>query len=88
MSTATSTRTGTARITRIFNAPAKAVWKAWTDEATFKKWWGPEGFTCPTAELDVREGEKSLMAMHEEKTGKTTWSTCTYRTLQPGDSRW
>jgi uncharacterized protein YndB with AHSA1/START domain len=83
MSTATSTTTDTARIVRVFKAPVKAVWKAWTDEATFKKWWGPRGFSCPSAKLDVRDGAKSVMAMHEEKTGKTTWSTFTYHEVMP-----
>jgi uncharacterized protein YndB with AHSA1/START domain len=39
-------------ITRIFNAPGKLVWKAWTEPEYVKHWWGPKGFTCPVAKID------------------------------------
>jgi uncharacterized protein YndB with AHSA1/START domain len=32
------------------------VFKAWTDAKHLAQWWGPEGFTNPVCELDVREG--------------------------------
>lgn len=43
-------------ITRTFDAPREAVWAAWTDPAKVAEWWGPEGFTVPHCELDVRPG--------------------------------
>jgi uncharacterized protein YndB with AHSA1/START domain len=43
-------------ITRIFDAPREAVWKAWTDPKQVSQWWGPRGFTAPVVELDVRPG--------------------------------
>lgn len=43
-------------IVRRFKAPREVVWRAFTDAATFQKWWGPQGFTCPSATLDVRVG--------------------------------
>ncbi len=43
-------------ITRIFNAPVKLVWKAWTDPGHMAHWWGPKGFTNPVCELDVKPG--------------------------------
>jgi len=36
-------------IERVFDAPKEMVWKAWTDPEMVKKWWGPEGFTAPSA---------------------------------------
>lgn len=43
-------------ITRIFDAPRSLVWKAWTDPKLMAQWWGPQGFTNPVCELDVRVG--------------------------------
>ena len=43
-------------ITRIFDAPQKAVFAAWTDPERLKHWWGPKDFTNPVCELDVRPG--------------------------------
>lgn len=31
-------------ITRVFNAPRKLVWRAWTELEHFMRWWGPKGF--------------------------------------------
>lgn len=42
--------------TRIFDAPRAVVFKAWTDPAQLKIWWGPKGFTNPLCEVDVRPG--------------------------------
>jgi len=43
-------------LTRIFNAPRKVVFKAWTDRDQFAEWWGPKYFTNPVCEIDVRVG--------------------------------
>lgn len=43
-------------ITRIFDAPRTALWKAWTEANRLARWWGPQGFTNPVCKLDVRTG--------------------------------
>jgi uncharacterized protein YndB with AHSA1/START domain len=43
-------------ITRVFDAPRDLVFKAWTDPRQMAQWWGPQGFTNPVCELDVRRG--------------------------------
>jgi uncharacterized protein YndB with AHSA1/START domain len=43
-------------ITRVFDAPRELVFKAWTDPTQMARWWGPNGFTNPVCELDVRVG--------------------------------
>ena len=43
-------------LTRILNAPRELVFKVWTEEKHFAKWWGPKDFTAPICELDVRVG--------------------------------
>ena len=82
MSTQAATRTGTVRITRTIAAPVEDVWRAWTEEAAFKKWWGPKDYTCPDAKLDVRVGGMSLMSM-QGKDGKKVWSTAAYTEVVP-----
>jgi len=43
-------------ITRVFDAPRELVFKAWTDTEHVAQWWGPNGFTNPVCEMDVRVG--------------------------------
>jgi uncharacterized protein YndB with AHSA1/START domain len=72
--------------TRIFDASVEQVWKAWTDAEMVKQWWGPQGFTCPVAKLDVREGGRSQVCMRapkEFKDGADMYSTWTYTKIVP-----
>ena len=48
---------------RELDAPPSVAWRSWTDPAILQRWWGPPGFTCPTAEMDVRVGGTSLVSM-------------------------
>jgi uncharacterized protein YndB with AHSA1/START domain len=48
---------------RDLDAPPEVAWRAWTDSAVLRRWWGPTGFICPTADLDVRVGGRSLVSM-------------------------
>jgi uncharacterized protein YndB with AHSA1/START domain/ketosteroid isomerase-like protein len=43
-------------ITRIFEAPPDAVFRAWTDPALARTWWSPRGFTTVSCEMDARPG--------------------------------
>ena len=43
-------------IARVFAAPRALVFKAWTEPARAKRWWGPAGFTIQSCEMDVRPG--------------------------------
>lgn len=43
-------------ITRIFDAPREMVFRAWTEVEQLAQWWGPEGFTNPACQIDVRPG--------------------------------
>jgi uncharacterized protein YndB with AHSA1/START domain len=69
-------------ITRMFNAPRKLVWKAWTDPELFKKWWGPKDFSCTVARMDFRVGGKYLYNMLSAD-GQQYWSTGTYIEIIP-----
>jgi uncharacterized protein YndB with AHSA1/START domain len=50
--------------TRVFDAPRELVWKAWTQPEHIAKWWGPNGFTTTTYEMDVRPGGVWRHVMH------------------------
>jgi len=52
------------RITRIYDAPVKAVWDAWTDPKQVARWWGPRGFTLTTHSRDFRAGGAWTYTMH------------------------
>ncbi len=45
-------------ITRIFNAPARLVFEAWTRPELMRRWWVPKscGFTLLSCEIDARTG--------------------------------
>lgn len=43
-------------ITRVFDAPRRLVFEAWTKPEHLVRWWGPRGFTLPTCEMDFRPG--------------------------------
>lgn len=51
-------------ITRIYDAPVKAVWDAWTDPEKTAQWWGPRGFTLKTHSKDLRVGGHWSYTMH------------------------
>lgn len=51
-------------ITRIYDAPVKMVWEAWTDPDQVGQWWGPRGFTITTHTMDVRTGGTWDYIMH------------------------
>lgn len=50
-------------IERIIAAPVAAVWGAWTDPRALPQWWGPDGFTCRTRRIDLREGGEWVFDM-------------------------
>ena len=68
--------------TRVFDTPIEQVWKAWVEPEMVKKWWGPDGFTCPVAKIDFREGGTSLVGMHSPEYGDH-YSTWQYEKIVP-----
>jgi uncharacterized protein YndB with AHSA1/START domain len=45
-------------IRRVYDAPRRLVWDAWTDPAQLARWWGKRGWNTPVSSitLDVRPG--------------------------------
>lgn len=52
------------KIIRIYDAPIKIVWDAWTDPKQVAQWWGPRGFTITTHEKELRSGGFWNYTMH------------------------
>ncbi len=50
-------------LTRLIAAAPQAVWRCWTDPAILPLWFGPQGFSCQTIEIDLRQGGLWRFAM-------------------------
>lgn len=61
---ATKKKANELSITRVYDAPVKMVWEAWTDPKQVAQWWGPRGFTLTTQQKDVRTGGTWTYVMH------------------------
>ena len=72
-------------LTRIFDASLTALWRAWTDPELIKAWWGPAGFSCPVADVDLRQGGVTLVAMRapESMAMRDIYNTWTYTEIVP-----
>jgi uncharacterized protein YndB with AHSA1/START domain len=51
-------------VTRVFDAPRALVFKAWTDPKHLAHWWGPNGFTITTQEMQFKPGGFWRFVMH------------------------
>lgn len=64
-------------IVRELDAPAKLVYKAWTDPKKVEQWWGPTGVFTPICEIDAKPGGRMHIVMEAgEELGKykgTQW---------------
>lgn len=48
---------------RVIKAPRSVVWGAWMNPDTLPQWWGPDGFSCRTARIDLRAGGEWVFDM-------------------------
>lgn len=70
------------RLTRVYDAPARAVWDAWTILEQAEKWWGPRGFTLTTHSKDLRAGGHWRYTMHGPD-GVDYPNLTTYHVVEP-----
>ena len=73
----------TLRLRRTFAAPREKVFRAWTQPEELTKWWGPEGYATPSAEVDLRVGGKYRLGMMKLPDGKIFYLSGTYREVRP-----
>ncbi|MEP9351146.1 SRPBCC family protein [Xanthobacter sp. KR7-225] len=48
---------------RVIKAPRSAVWGAWMNPQSLPQWWGPDGFSCRTQRIDLRQGGEWVFDM-------------------------
>src|SRR6266536_1927486 len=77
---ATQTKDRDLVITRVFDAPRRLVFKAWTDPERLAQWWGPRGFTTPFCEMDVRPGGAFRFGMRSAQ-GTDHWLRDEFRKI-------
>jgi len=65
-------------IERTFDAAIDLIWKMWTDPEQFKKWYGPQGFSVPVADMELRVGGKRLICMASPDGSMKMWTTGEY----------
>jgi uncharacterized protein YndB with AHSA1/START domain len=68
-------------VSRTFPVPPEQVWRAWSESELVKQWWGPTGWTCPVADVDLRVGGRTLVAMRAP--AEFGEETCTTPGLTP-----
>ena len=69
-------------IERTFDAPIELVWQMWTEPEHFKNWYGPQGFSIPVAEIDLRVGGKRLVCMQTPDGSMKMWTTGEYKVIE------
>jgi uncharacterized protein YndB with AHSA1/START domain len=69
-------------ISRTFPAPRALVFKAWSSAEHVKRWFCPEGYTVPAAEIDFRPGGVCTICMRSPE-GQDFWSKGAYIEISP-----
>jgi len=67
-------------ISREFNAPRDAVWRALSEADRLEKWWGPKGSTVRVIRFDFRPGGIFHYSM-EYQPGKPMYGRFVYREI-------
>ena len=83
--TKTSDMSNAVVIERIFDASIELIWQMWIQPEHFKQWYGPQGFSVPVAEMDVRVGGNRLICMEMQTPDRTKkmWTTGEFTEIIP-----
>jgi uncharacterized protein YndB with AHSA1/START domain len=72
----------TLEMMRVLKAVPSVVFGAFSDSRELAKWWGPEGFTTPSLEFDLRVGETYRIEMQPPE-GDRFYLTGEFREVDP-----
>ncbi|MFF3455287.1 SRPBCC domain-containing protein [Streptomyces sp. NPDC002730] len=72
----------TLRMQRVLRAPRAVVFRALTEPQELAKWWGPDGFTIPRVESDLRTGGGYRIAMQPPE-GELFYLAGEFREVDP-----
>ncbi|MBT2216814.1 SRPBCC domain-containing protein [Virgibacillus dakarensis] len=67
-------------LVRVFDAPRKLVFKAFTEPKHISRWWAPDPFTIPVCNIDLRPGGIWHYCM-ESPEGDRNWARAVYREI-------
>ena len=67
---------------RTLGAAPDRVFAAFVEAAELSQWWGPAGFTVPSADLDVRKGGRYRITM-QPPDGESFYAYGEYREVDP-----
>ncbi len=68
------------RISRVFGAPPKLVFKAWSTPKHLMRWWGPKDFVMQSAKVNFRPGGQWRTCFRSPE-GQDYWAEGTYREI-------
>jgi uncharacterized protein YndB with AHSA1/START domain len=69
-------------LTRVFDSPPALMFKAWTEPEHLVRWWGPEGFTMPSCQIDLRPGGAYRYQMRSAE-GTDHWLRGVFKEIDP-----
>ena len=77
-------------VTRIFDAPARLVFKAWTTPELFMRWWAPKSLGVPlrSCQMDVRTGGSYRLEFGEDEAGSWAFFGKYLEVLPPSRLLW
>jgi uncharacterized protein YndB with AHSA1/START domain len=68
-------------VRRVVRATPDEAFAQWTDPEQLRRWWGPEGFTCPEATVELRPGGTYRLVMQPPGNGPPMSVTGTYERI-------
>jgi len=71
-------------MTRVFDAPARLVFDAWTKPEHLPRWFGPHGWTMPVCEVDLRPGGAYRFVMRKDDGTEMIMSGVYHEVSPPG----
>ena len=69
-------------LTRILDAPAELVFKAWTEPERLAQWWGPKGSSITVEKFDLQPGGVFHYCMQHPNAGEM-WAMFKFREISP-----
>jgi uncharacterized protein YndB with AHSA1/START domain len=69
-------------LTRVFDAPRRLVFDAWTKPELLKRWFGPPGWSLVVCEIDLKVGGAYRFVMRNEEGSEMGWGG-EYREIVP-----
>jgi len=69
-------------LSRVFDAPRRVLFAAWTTPTQVAAWWGPLGYVTTNCEMDIRPGGSFRVCMRSPE-GVDHWKVGMYREIVP-----